>query len=63
MCVSNGIEISCAFTKVKLADGFGKKKTHTFTWMSKNPCKREMSRRVGYARVLHTRSAFFCWYE
>lgn len=25
MCVSNGIEMTCAFTKVKLADGFGKK--------------------------------------
>lgn len=29
MCASNGIEISCAFTKVKLADGFEEKKKPT----------------------------------
>lgn len=30
MCVSNGIEITCAFRKVKLADGFGKKTMYSY---------------------------------
>lgn len=30
MCVSDGIEITCAFTKVKLAHGFGEKNTYSY---------------------------------
>lgn len=62
MCASNGIVISCTFTKVKLAGWFGEKKKkeylYTLPWMMTPHKTGIIQESMGYKSILHSPSCF-----